>query len=61
MANSETSLTLTEEDKDYYREQINNIELDQKEQIISIAPDKVNALLRRDDLQEYQVTLLEII
>jgi uncharacterized membrane protein YkvA (DUF1232 family) len=59
MSNSETSLTLTEEDKDYYREQINNIELDQKEQIISIAPDKVNALLRHDDLQEYQVTLLK--
>ncbi|MFC1581888.1 YkvA family protein [Candidatus Neomarinimicrobiota bacterium] len=47
MSDNENSLGLTEEDKHHYQEQINNIELEQKEQI------------RREDLLEYQVTLLK--
>ncbi|MFC1550173.1 DUF1232 domain-containing protein [Candidatus Neomarinimicrobiota bacterium] len=59
MSDNENSLGLTEEDKHHYQEQINNIELEQKEQILKDAPEKVNMLLRREDLLEYQVTLLK--
>jgi len=59
MSENENSLVLTENDKHLYREQINSIELEQKEQILRAAPDKVNMLLRRADLLEYQVTLLK--
>jgi uncharacterized membrane protein YkvA (DUF1232 family) len=59
MTEFDKSVQLTEEDKKRYQVEIDNIDLDIKDQLLNNAPEKINGLLKKPDLTEFQVSLLK--
>jgi uncharacterized membrane protein YkvA (DUF1232 family) len=59
MTEFDKRVQLTEEDKERYQAEIENIDLDIKDQLLNNAPEKINGLLKKPDLTEFQVSLLK--
>lgn len=59
MADFDKQLHLTEDDKKRYQIEIDEIDLDIKERLLNDAPEKINRLLKKPDLTEFQVSLLK--
>lgn len=59
MTGFDKQIQLTEEDKKRYQVEIDDIDLDIKDQLLNDAPEIINGLLKKPDLTEFQVSLLK--
>jgi uncharacterized membrane protein YkvA (DUF1232 family) len=59
MTGFDKQVQLTEEDKKRYQVEIDDIDLDIKDQLLNDAPEKINELLKKPGLTEFQVSLLK--
>ncbi len=59
MTGFDKQIQLTEEDKKRYQVEIDDIDLDIKDQLLNDAPEIINGLLKKPNLTEFQVSLLK--